>query len=46
MREDAVELTLELEDAKEAHKLPQKISKISGVFEASVVNYNGEHLPT
>ena len=29
MREDAVELTLELEDAKEAHKLPQSISKIS-----------------
>jgi uncharacterized membrane protein YhiD involved in acid resistance len=46
MREDAVELTLELENAKEAHKIPPQISQIPGVFEASVVNYNGEHLPT
>ena len=45
MREDAVELTLELEDAKEAHKIPQTISK-SPVSSKLVVNYNGEHLPT
>ena len=39
MREDAVELTLELENATEAHKIPPQISQIPGVFEAFLSSF-------
>ncbi len=46
VREEAIELTIEIEDPQIAHSLPQKLIGIEGVLEASVVNYNGEHLPS
>ncbi|MBM75509.1 MAG: DUF4956 domain-containing protein [Proteobacteria bacterium] len=46
VREEAIELTIEIEDPQIAHSLPQKLIAIEGVLEASVVNYNGEHLPS
>ena len=46
VREEAIELTIEIEDPQVAHALPQKLIGIDGVLEASVVNYNGEHLPS